>query len=148
MKTIAFIKSLATAICFVAPLSVSALEVQVDDTFGLYGFSWDRQGEMVIRYRPVVHEDQLYICGAYSNRGGSGATTNLGRQVMREARMKMGDETIARNLTFFNIVSSSNNSTRLVGTTAKCRNTNRTAEGLDVTTVEIQIRNGRYRANR
>jgi hypothetical protein len=109
-----------------------------------YGFRWDRNGEMLIRYRAVVVDGQLHICGAYSNRGGS-SITRLGRQVLREATITMDGSSVLRNLQFFNVVSNANNSNGLVGTTASCVNTELTPTKAQVSTIEINIRSGRYR---
>ena len=129
------------------PISASALQVQVDGTFAGYGLQWARQAEMLIRYRPVIFEGEMHICGAYSNRGGTDIT-RLGRQVMREATIKMDGSTILRNLDFFNVVSSANNGVQLVGTTANCANTGLAVTSQQLSTVEIDIREGRYRVGR
>jgi hypothetical protein len=137
----------AAVLAIFLPISASALDVTVDDSFGGYGFNWDRTGEMLIRYRPVLVDGEMYICGAYSNRGGANIT-RLGRQVMREASITMNGADVVRNLQFFNVVSSANNRTELVGTTASCMNTGLRPSNMDLSTVSIGIRSGRYRVRR
>ena len=142
---LSLLKSVAVAaMVAVLPMSAHALEVQVTDNFAGYGFRWDRSGEMLIRYAPVMVEGEMHVCGAYSNRGGT-AITRLGRQVLREASITMGGRTVARNLQFFNVVSSANNGNNLVGTTASCINTGLSATDQELRTFQIDIRQGRYR---
>ena len=109
---------------------------------------WSSQAEMMIRYRAVLFEDEMYICGAYSNRGGGAMITRLGREVMREATMVMGDRTVMRNLSFFNVVSSANNSVALEGTMANCVTTGISVQPAQLRSVRIDIRAGRYRVGR
>ena len=135
--------ALAALAATLLPLSANALDVQVDDTFGGMTMTWATNSTTLIRYRPVMHEGEMYICGAYSNNGGNNIT-RVGREVVREATIKMEGSTVMRNLDFFNVVSSANNSNGLVGTTASCRSTGLAPTNAQFSTVEIFIRGGRY----
>jgi hypothetical protein len=141
-------KTIVAVLCSIIPLSASALEVQVTDNFGYDGFQWDQRSSMHIRYSPVMHEGVLYICGAYSNAGGGASLARLGRQAMREARITMGGQTIARNMSFFRIVSNANVSNGLVGTTADCDSTGLTPTQAQLSTIRMELREGRYRVRR
>ncbi len=128
--------------------SSESLQVTVDDSFAASGLQWDSNGsELFIRYRPVMEDGQMYICGAYTNRGAS-IITRLGRQAMGRSTIKMNGETVLRGLSFFNIVSSANRATGLVGTTAFCRNTGLSPSKEEFATVRIDIPTGRYRIQR
>lgn len=103
---------------------------------------------MMFRYRAVLFEGEMHICGAYSNRGRGAVTTRLGREVMREATMVMGDRTVMRNLSFFNVVSSANNGVGLEGTMANCATTGISVRPNELRNVRIEVREGRYRVGR
>ncbi len=126
------------------PAQSSALEVVVDQSFNGIRFDWDRTGDMLIRYRPVIHEGELHVCGAYSNRGGR-TFVRLGREVMRQASASVSGSTVVRNLSFFNVVSNANNSNGLEGQVANCVNTGRAATAAELGTFELNVRDGKYR---
>ncbi len=131
----------------VTPLSASsnAPEVTVDDSFAGLQLAWDSNGaETFIRYRPVMQNGQMFICGTYTNRGGS-IFNRLGRQALTGGTIEMNGNTVLRGLQFFNIVSNANRSANLVGTTATCRNTGLSPSEEEFATVRIDIPTGRYR---
>ena len=148
MTLLSRLRIIASVALIFLPISASAFEILVDDNFRGTGMRSSRQSEIIIRYRAVLFEGDMYICGAYSSRGGATASTQMARQVMREADMVMGDQTVMRNLLFFNIVSSANNSVALDGAMANCASTGISAQPADLRSVRIDIRAGRYRVSR
>ncbi|MFA8441555.1 MAG: hypothetical protein ACEPO0_06775 [Yoonia sp.] len=128
-----------------ATQSSDTLQVTVDDSFAGAGLQWDSNGaETFIRYRPVMENGQMYICGAYSNRGGS-IFMRFGRMALSRSTVEMNGDTILRGLGFFNIVSIANREAELVGTTAFCRNTGLSPSREEFATVQIDVPTGRYR---
>ncbi|WP_100367307.1 hypothetical protein [Yoonia maricola] len=128
--------------------STQSLEVTVDDSFAATGLQWNSNGaEIFIRYRPVMENGEMYICGAYSNRGGS-IFSRLGRQAVNGSTVKMNGDTIMRGVGFFNVVSNANREAELVGTTAFCRNTGLSPSREEFATVQIDVPTGRYRIQR
>jgi hypothetical protein len=127
--------------------AATSLDVTVDDSFGGSGLRWDRAGaETFVRYRPVMQDGEMYICGAYSNRGG-GFINDVGRQAMNRGLIIMNGEVVLRRLAFFNLVSSSNRENDLVGVATNCRNTGLRPSNEDLATVTIRIPTGRYRGS-
>lgn len=125
--------------------SSNTVEVTVDSSFAGVQFAWNSNGaETFIRYRPVIQDGQMYICGAYTNRGGS-IFNRLGRQAVTGATIEMNGSTVLRGLQFFSIVSNANRGTQLVGTTARCRNTGLSPSEQELSTVQINVRRGQYR---
>ncbi len=149
--TLAIIPNLRAAFCaalIAMPLSASAFETPVDNNFRITGMGSDRQSQLLIRYRAVLFEGEMYICGAYSSRGSSRIASSFAREVLREGKMTMGETTVKRNLTFFNAVSSANNDTRLDGVMAQCLSTGISATPAELPSVRIELRSGRYRVRR
>ncbi|MEJ8560110.1 hypothetical protein QTO30_01865 [Yoonia sp. GPGPB17] len=128
-----------------ASASSDTVQITVDDSFAGYVLQWDSNGaETFIRYRPIMENDQMYICGAYSNRGGS-IFSRLGRQALNGSTVKMNGNTVMRGLGFFNVVSNANRQAELVGTTAFCSNTGLSPSREEFVTVRIDVPTGRYR---
>ena len=122
----------------------AAQEMPVDSTFAGTSFSWSSVGGLLLWARPIVSDGKVWVCGAYSFRGGS-RQVKLGLAVLKEGRIKVGDQSIARDLRFFASVNSRYDDVKLVGQTAKCKNTGVDAASVDLNDFEISLRAGRYR---
>lgn len=114
------LKSLAVmAACFVgAP--ASAQTVAVDNNFYVDTVDWDGAGRVLIRWRPVLIDGKISICGAYAVRGGS-LYSGLTRRAMRNIRAENGQGFMMPNMGFFRQVSSANYDSRAQGVQANCR---------------------------
>jgi len=134
----------ATETAAVTGASSDTLEITVDDSFAVYAFTWDRIGsETYIRYRPVMENGQMYVCGALSTRGGSDIR-KVSVQAMRRSTIEMNGSSIMRNMNFFNIVSNANLSSELVGTTASCQNSGLSPTQAEFQTVRLVVPSGRF----
>ena len=135
---------MAAAAITLAASGAQAQSVAIDDTFLVGGGKWDGLGSIYMRFRPVVANGEILICGAYSSTGGS-KYTRLNRQVVRGGKAVVGNRVLSNSLSFFNQVSNSHNAVELVGQTASCMNTGVAADGIDLNAIEFNFRSGRYR---
>lgn len=107
------------AVCFVgAP--ASAQQVVIDDNFEVYGFSWDGSGRGLIRWRPVLIDGKIAICGAYSVQGGR-KYVDLTRRAVRNLRASSDGGFFMPNMSFFRQVSSAHIADGATGQMANCR---------------------------
>lgn len=138
-----FAKTLTLALGLALPIGASAQTTVVDNTYALAGFNWNSNGSgFLVRYRPYVVDDQVVVCGAWARRG---SRNGISRQAMREARIFVGDTAAMRDLTWFNTVSNSAWQSELIGSDVSCRATGVAAAGVDLRSVRIEFREGRYR---
>ncbi|WP_342075238.1 hypothetical protein [Yoonia sp. SS1-5] len=107
-------------------------------------FQWDGLGSMLARFRAVMIDGELNICGAYTNSGGR-KYSDLNREVMRQATIKMNGTRLLNDLRYFNVISNSQKDVYLEGSNAACRTTGIAATPEEIATVEIDVRSGTYR---
>ena len=136
---------LAAALCALAPVTTAAQGLVVNSTFGSGGGSWADGTEILYRYNGVSIDGELYICGALSSRLSGGNSYRFAQALLREGQIELGGQSILRNLSFFAMVSNDNIATQLEGTTASCKGTGLPAAGLDLSTLDVVFRQGRYR---
>lgn len=145
--------SIAKRLAVVAALSLvstvaTAQTVTVDNTFGGGELRWDsRGGGVKFRYRPVVQDGIVYVCGAFATFGGP-TQARLGREVMRQAQLQFQGRRIQRNLSFFNWVSSTGWEDTLIGREAECQSTDMPAANVDLSQFSVYIRSGTYSVRR
>lgn len=145
--------SIAKRLAVVAALSLvstaaTAQTMAVDNTYGGGEMRWDtRGGGVKFRYRPVVQDGTIYVCGAFATFGGP-AQSRLGREVMRQAQLQFQGRRVKSNLSFFNWVSSTGWDDTLVGREVECRSTDMPAANVDLTQFSVYIRPGTYSVRR
>jgi hypothetical protein len=108
------------------------------------GGSWEGFGSVLFRYTAIARNNEVYICGAYTGRG-SPNIRGLTREVMKQASVTAGGQTIMRNLRFFAEASNANFSSELVGVETNCRSTGQSLDAVPLSSVRVQTRDGRYR---
>lgn len=116
----------------------------VTENFRAGGGSWDRIGSVIFRYTAIARNNEVYICGAFTGRGSTNIR-RLSREVMTQAKVTAGEQTIMRNLRFFAEASNANFSSRLVGVETNCRSTGKSLDTVPLGSVRVQTREGRYR---
>lgn len=136
--------SIFVTLAFVAGLpTASTAQTLVDRTYGGGQFSWDRNGSgLLYRYQAYVVDGEVVVCGAWARRG---PLRDLSRQAMREASIHIEGSRVMRNISWFNAVSNASWQTELDGAETTCRGTGTAAAGVNLRSVEIVFREGRYR---
>lgn len=93
--------------------------VAIDKDFGMYTITWDPRGTTLVRWEVYNNDGLIAICGGYSSAGGSLAY-ELTEMAMKDARIKLNGEVIARNLTFFSKLKNQKQKVEHVGDPANC----------------------------
>lgn len=141
-------KTLSAAVLSLAfALPASAQQVQVDQSFGGSEFNWSGTGSILIRYRPIIVEGEIFVCGVYAFQGGA-TKARLAAAVMRDAQAKVNGQTILRNLSGFSSVSPQFYAASLDGQAANCIGSGDAGTTADLATFEMVFRSGKYRVRR
>lgn len=143
MKTLRF-ALLAVALGVTAPLTASAQSVVVDDSFAGGTFRWSDRGSMYFRWRPVLNDGQIFICGVRANNASSNRTSRLNSAALRDAKIVLNDQRVMQGLDFFATANSAHVAQKLVGQTSNCRATS-LAANTDIGALRLEFRKGRYR---
>ncbi|WP_108813645.1 hypothetical protein [Loktanella sp. Alg231-35] len=121
-----------------------AVNPVVTSEFGGGGLNWSRAGGVKFRYTAIEQNGEVYICGAFTGRGPSGAR-KANRLVMREAKVTANGNLIMRSLRFFSEVSNGHWATDLIGVETSCGSTGQSVDALPLDAVRVELREGRYR---
>jgi hypothetical protein len=138
------IVSLLSALAFTAPAAAQTTEV--NEQFRHHSVNWSgpSTGAMLVRWRPVIVDGKIAICGAYANRGGS-TFVRLGRQAIRNMWIDRNGTAFMRNLHFFAVDGSEAYTRGLIGERATCRVTNTPGTADSLSEFTFGYRAGRYR---
>jgi len=124
---------------------VAAETTQIDDRFRGGTFDWSGNGSTIVRWRAVLVDGKIGICGAWAARGG-GNYNRLSRQAIADMRVERDGVTFMRGLSFFNAVGAAAYQTGLAGRTANCRITATPGTPKDLKTMRLQFTPQRYRS--
>ena len=134
--------SLLGALALAAPAVAQTTEI--NEQFRNAGFSWSRNGSMLIKWRPVIVDGNIAICGAYASRGGS-TIANLNRQAVRDMWIKRNGSSFMRDISFFAVQGTRAYGRRLQGDLANCRVTSTPGTPESLSEFSFGFEPGRYR---
>lgn len=104
-------------------------------------------GSLLFRYTAIERNGEIYICGAFTGRGGP-LIRKVSRAVMQQARVTANGETLLRTAGFFTEASNRNFSSQLVGVETNCRSTGQPAGAFPLASVRVEPRDGQYKVER
>jgi hypothetical protein len=122
--------------------TATAQSIQIDDTWAGGELQWAQNGRTKIRWRPVILEGELHICGAYASIGGP-KYRRLSHAVMEQTSVKLDGSVIIRATTHFSLVNTRHYQSDFVGEAAACRATGIQATSDVFNRVELDVKTGR-----
>lgn len=142
MKTLG-LALLLGALAFSTP--AAAETTQIDERFRGGTFDWSGNGSTLVRWRAILVDGKIGVCGAWSARGG-GNYTRLSRQAIADMRVERDGVVFMRGLSFFNAVGAAAYQSGLEGRTANCRITSTPGTPADLKSMRLQFTPQRYRS--
>lgn len=102
----------------------------VESDWGRAGITWDRNGDLIIRFKLFPAGEGVALCMAYLEKGTS-TISRANNTLLRRTRFEVNGKSVVRNLSFAPRLSRSLRATQGVGGVSKCKDTSLKASDLN-----------------
>jgi len=139
-----FLKMTAVAAISLLPVNATA-QSQVVDGFRVDQFRWTGAASTMVRWKPMLLDGELLICGSYSTRG-AGRFRGFGREMMQRTNVRLNGQVVKRGVSHFSSVQSQHMNSRMVGQPADCARLGRSGTDADLNNITLDYFNGPFRS--